>query len=383
MKITAVTPISVTFPFAREPLSFCYVRVDTDDGLVGWGEACDSYGCTFANVVGTAITDALAPLVVGEDLDTVEPLADRMRAWTRRRLGDQWVGVQARSAVEIALWDLVGKASGRSVASLLGQVRDRVTVYASSVFLEEGDASWHLDLLAPLLERGVRMVKVRIGPEWRADLRTLTALRGILDDSVELMIDGSEIFTLPTALAVADALADLGIMWFEEPLPQAQRAGIEELARRSRVPIAYGEHLYGRDDALDALRRGQMSVLQPDAATCGGIAEARHIAALATSYGARVVPHVAAGPIALAAGVHLAASVPHIRALEYPYPLAEAWTTLGVGTDLSPTAIVDGSIAVPSGPGLGVDLDEVAAAARPYAAPGARVGLPDRFNGDR
>jgi D-galactarolactone cycloisomerase len=383
MKITAVTPINVTFPFAREPLSFCYVRVDTDDGLVGWGEACDSYGCTFANVVGTAITDALAPLVVGEDLDTVEPLADRMRAWTRRRLGDQWVGVQARSAVEIALWDLVGKASGRSVASLLGQVRDRVTVYASSVFLEEGDASWHHDLLAPLLERGVRMVKVRIGPEWRHDLRTLAALRGLLDDSIELMIDGSEIFTLPTALAVADALADLGIMWFEEPLPQAQRAGIEELARRSRVPIAYGEHLYGRDDALDALRRGQMSVLQPDAATCGGIAEARHIAALATSYGARVVPHVAAGPIALAAGLHLAASVPHIRALEYPYPLAEAWTTLGVGAELSPAAIVDGSLAVPSGPGLGVDLDEAAAAARPYAPPGPRVGLPDRFNGDR
>jgi D-galactarolactone cycloisomerase len=383
MKITAVTPVCVTFPFAREPLSFCFVRVDTDDGLVGWGEACDSYGCTFANVVGTAITDALAPLVVGEELDAVEPLADRMRAWTRRRLGDQWVGVQARSAVEIALWDLVGQAQGRPVAQLLGQVRDRVTIYASSVFLEEGDAGWHHDLLSPLLERGVRMVKVRIGPEWRRDLRTLTDLRGRLDDGVELMIDGSEIFTLPTALAVADALADLGITWFEEPLPQAQRAGIEELARRSPVPIAYGEHLYGRDDALDALRRGQMSVLQPDAATCGGIAEARHIAALATSYGARVVPHVAAGPLALAAGVHLAASVPHIRALEYPYPLAEAWTSLGVGADLSPAAIVDGALLVPTTPGLWVALDDAAAAGHPYRAPGPRVGLPDRFNGDR
>jgi L-alanine-DL-glutamate epimerase-like enolase superfamily enzyme len=383
MKITAVTPVAVTFPFAREPLSFCYVRVDTDDGLVGWGEACDSYGCTFANVVGTAITDALAPLVVGEDLDAVEPLADRMRAWTRRRLGDQWVGVQARSAVEIALWDLVGQSQGRPVAQLLGQVRDRVAVYASSVFLEEGDASWHHDLLRPLLERGVGMVKVRVGPEWRRDLRTLADLRGRLGDGVELMVDGSEIFTLPTALAVADGLADLGVTWFEEPLPQAQRAGIEELARRSPVAIAYGEHLYGRDDALDALRRGQMSVLQPDAATCGGIAEARHIAALATTYGARVVPHVAAGPLALAAGVHLAASVPHIRALEYPYPLAEAWTTLGVGADLSPAAIVDGALPVPATPGLGVALDEAAAAARPYRAPGPRVGLPDRFNGDR
>src|SRR5690606_7751553 len=132
----------------------------------------------------------------------------------------------------------------------LGRTRDRVAVYASSVFLEEGDAAWHRQLLSPLLDRGVRMVKVRVGPEWRADLDTLTELRGLIDPAVELMVDGSEIFTLPTALEVAHRLHDLGIMWFEEPLPQNERAGIEQLVAQSPVAIAYGEHLYGNLDAL-------------------------------------------------------------------------------------------------------------------------------------
>jgi D-galactarolactone cycloisomerase len=383
MRIAAVTPITVTFPFEREPLSFCFVRLDTDDGLAGYGECCDSYGCTFATVVGAAISDAFAPLLVNEELVAVEPHAERLRAWTRRRLGDRWVGGQARSGVEIALWDVLSQAEGRSISEALGRSRDRVPVYASSVFLEEGSAAWHAELLTPLLERGVRMVKVRIGPEWRRDLVTLAALCDILGADVEVMVDGSEIFTLPTAVTVAQRLHDLGVAWFEEPLPVGARRGIAALARQSPVPIAYGEHLYGVDDALDAIDGGEVSVLQPDAATCGGIIEARRMAAAGIAAGLRVVPHAAAGPIALAANLHVAASVPAIRAVEYPFPLAAAWSALGVGPDLGPGAIVDGALAVPTGPGLGVRLDEEAAARYPYARIKPRPGFPDRFMGDR
>ncbi len=285
MKITTVTPLSATFAFERDPLSYCFVRIDTDDGLVGYGEACDSYGCSFANVLATVIDDALAPLLIGQELDSVERLTERMRLFTRRRLGDQAIAPEARSAVEIALWDLAGQQAGRSVSDLIGRVRDRVEVYASSVFLEEGTAGWHLELLAPLLERGVSMVKVRIGPEWRPDLATLGELRALLPDGVELMVDGSEIFTLPTALEVARRLHDLGVLWFEEPLPQNERAGIEQLVDRSPVAIAYGEHLYGNLDALEVLTRKQATVLQPDASTCGGIGEARRMAATAAYFG--------------------------------------------------------------------------------------------------
>jgi L-alanine-DL-glutamate epimerase-like enolase superfamily enzyme len=370
----------------REPLSYCYVRVGCDDGLVGYGEACDSFGCTYAAVVAKVIEDAFAPLLVGQQLVAVEPLAERLRLFTRRRLGDQWVAVQARSALEIALWDLLGRSTGRSVSAILGRVRDRVPLYASHGFLEEGDASWHLDSLAPLLERGVRMVKLRIGPDWSTDLGVLEEIRVRLAGDVELMIDGSETFTVPTALEVAAVLHRLGVRWFEEPVPQNERLAIEELARRSPVPIAYGEHLYGLEDSLDALARRQLTVLQPDAAICGGIGEARAIARLGAAYGARVVLHHAAGPISLAANLHVAASTHNVGAVEYSYVLGEGWS-VGTGAPLGPDAVDCGSLAVPDGPGLGVGLDEEAAAGHPYhidptRVAGTRGGLPDRFVGE-
>src|SRR5262249_2528583 len=153
---------------------------------------------------------------------------------------------------------------------------------------------------------------------------------------------GSEIFTLPTALAVAHRLADLGVTWFEEPLLQGARAGITELARSSPVSLAYGEHLFGVGDAVELVEHGHIGVLQPDAATCGGIDEARAMATVGIAAGLRVVPHVAAGPVSLAANLHLAASVPGIRAVEYPYPLADAWAALGTGPGLGPDVLVDG-----------------------------------------
>jgi len=369
-------------------MSFFFVRVDTDAGVVGYGEACDSYGCSYASVLKVLVDDVFAPLLVGQPLQAVEPLADRMRLFTRRRLGDQWVAVHARSALELALWDVAGKTIGRSVSSMIGRVRDRVEVYASSVFLEECSAQGHVELLAPLLERGVTKVKLRVGPEWAADLATLAEVRSLLGPRIQLMVDGSEIFTLPTATQVAVALHALGVGWFEEPLPQGARAGIESLVRASPVPIAYGEHLFGADDAIDAMRREQLHVLQPDASTCGGLAEARRMAHAAVPFGVRVVPHVCAGPVSLAANLHLAATVPAIRLIEYPPSLVGAWEAFGSGAPVGPEHLIDGTLAVPAGPGLGVTLDEQAVAAHPYQPPGARVagtvgGLPDRFVGDR
>ena len=392
MIITDVTALTSTYPFERDSMSFCFVRIDADtrDGrsLRGYGEACDSYGCSFAGVIAAVVEQALAPLLIGQELDSVERLTERMRLFTRRRLGDQAVNPQARSALEIALWDLLGKQSGRSVSSMIGRLRDRVEVYASSVFLEEGPAEYHRDLLAPLLDRGVRMVKVRVGPEWRADLEVMTTLRTLLPEDCELMVDGSEIFTVPTALEVAARLGELGVRWFEEPLPQNERAGIEALVARSPVAIAYGEHLYGTADALEVLTRRQATVLQPDASTCGGIAEARQMSATAAYFGARVVPHVCAGPVSLAANLHLAASTQTIRAIEYSFTMADGWRSFSGSDIFSVESIVDGYLTVPDTPGLGVELDEAAAAELAYRPPGVRVsgtraGLPDRFVGDR
>jgi D-galactarolactone cycloisomerase len=388
MKIIDVQTVACTYGTNRERMSFLFTKITADDGTIGWGEACDSYGCSYASVVAAAINDVFAPLLVGEELVAVDPLSERLRLFTRRRLGEQWVGAQARSAVEIALWDLVGKAAGRPVSSMIGRLRDRVEVYASSAFLEEGPAQYHADLLAPLLGRGVRMVKVRTGPEWPTDIATLRELRGLLGPHIELMVDASETYTLPTTRLLAGELAKLDVRWIEEPIPQGERAAIEALVAHSPVPVAYGEHLYGLHDAIDAMRRRQLDVLQPDAAVAGGISEAKRMAEAAAAFGVRVVPHICAGPIALAANLHLAATVPGIRTVEYPPSLIPVWDALGTGATLGLEAIVDGTIAIPTGPGLGVALDEVAAAAHPYELPGARLagtttGIPDRFVGDR
>lgn len=388
IKITGLDAIPVTFGTDRERMSFLFVRVTTDSGIVGYGEACDSYGCSYASVLATVVDDVLEPLVVGEELVAVAPLAERMRLFTRRRLGDQWVGPQARSAVEIALWDALAQHHGCSVSAMIGRVRDSVEVYASSTFLEDGPAAYHHELLAPLLDRGVRAVKVRTGPDWRDDVTTLAELMQVLGPGVEVMVDGSETYTLPTALELAKALGELGVRWLEEPVPQGARAAIEQLVQRSSVAIAYGEHLFGHDDAVDAMRRGQLDVLQPDASTAGGISEARAMAVGAAAFGVRVVPHVCAGPISLAANLQLAATVPSIRMIEYPPFLAAAWEALGVGAPLGIDALSDGHLRIPDAPGLGVGLDEAGALDHPYAPPGARAagttsGLPDRFVGDR
>jgi len=383
LKIARVEAVTTTFPHEREPLSYCFVRMEADDGTVGWGEACDSFGCSYAGVVGACIEQALAPLLVGEDPRDVEPLYAKMRGWTRRRLGDQWVVMHAISGAELACWDIAGRAAGAPVVDLLGRVRDRVPVYASSVFLEEGPPDWHVALLRPCLDAGVTAVKLRLGTGWRSDLETLAAIRGLLGDGIDVMVDGNECFTLPTVLEIVGRLADLGVWWFEEPLLQHHRRGIEELVRRSPVPVAYGEHLFGLHDAQDCLERGQALVLQPDAAVVGGLAESRRIALFAEHFGVRVVPHCAAGPVALAANVHLAASVPSISLLEYPYPLAEFWSHAARSPEWGPGALVDGCLPVPAGPGLGVDVDEEALRRHPHVPPPSRAGLPIRFVGDR
>ncbi|MFP5486692.1 MAG: enolase C-terminal domain-like protein, partial [Acidimicrobiia bacterium] len=300
----------------------------------------------------------------------------------------QWIAPQARAGVEIALWDVLGRAQGRSVSRIIGRLRDRVEVYASGAFLEEGDVDHHVARLAPLLDRGVRKVKLRTGPDWQRDLDVLADVRRRLGTDIELMIDASETYTLPTSRRLAERLAELDVRWIEEPIPQGDRAGIEALVAHSPVPVAYGEHMFGAGEAIDAMRRRQLDVLQPDAATAGGIAEARRMATAAAAFGVRVVPHVCAGPIALAANLHLAATVPAIRCIEYPPTLLPVWAAFGSGAPLGLDAIEDGELPVPDAPGLGVALDEAAARAHPYRPPGTRVvgttsGLPDRFVGDR
>ena len=380
MNITAAEAIPFTFWHDREPLSYCLVTISTDK-VTGWGEVCDSFGCTYAGVVEVAVAQAFAPLLIDEPLDDPPRLMYKLRSWTRRRLGHQWLAAQALSGIELALWDALGRSRGESVATLFHSEMASVPIYASSVFLEEGSASWHVDLLDPLISAGVAAAKLRIGVNWEADLETLAAIRGEIDPSIALMIDGNENFTLDTALIVAGRLHELGIEWFEEPIPQDSPDVIAALCAQSPVPIAYGEHMFGAGEFETAAKNLGVAVLQPDVSTCGGLVEAMEIATDARSRGVRLAPHTASGPISLAANLHFGAAGA-ASIVEYPFPLAECWAEIAPACELGPGAVADGRMAPPPGPGLGVEIDIDAVRSRPYQPPAPRPGPSTRFMGN-
>lgn len=357
MKIETVEAIPATLPdVLGEPLHLCVVRVGAE-GLVGWGEICDSYCCTFPTAYVPVVEDVLGPLLIGEDAAAgVEALARRLRTWARRRLGDAGMAIQAISGLELALWDLAGRAQGVPVSALVGRLRDRVPVYQSGKFLDE-PAGVHAELFGEALDRGAAAVKVRASLDPRRDLTVLAELRGLLPAGVEVLVDGNEHFTVPTARRYAAGLADLGAFAFEEPVPQTSPTAIARLVADAAVPIAYGEHLFGAVAFADALAAGWPDIVQPDPAIAGGFAECLRIASLAEGYGAPVLPHSAAGPFALASALHLAAARQNVALVEHPFTLETLWEPL-VGDRLSRRHLVDGCLPVPDGPGWGLEVDE-------------------------
>ncbi len=361
MRITGIEALPVLLESASQPMPFFVVRVETDEGLVGWGESCDSFGVSHPHVLAAIVEESYRPLLLGREFDAAGPLLDEVTRTTRRALGAYSGAAQARSALSIALSDLVGQRAGRSLSDLAGRVRDDIPVYAGlSPFLETLSAAEHADSLAPALDRGVRMVKMRVGVDWRRALRVLRELRDRLPDDIEIAVDGSEFFDLPTTLRMLPALADLGISWFEEPIEHTSVTAVAELAEVSAVPLAYGEHVFGPDFALESLRSARIGVMQPDATIAGGFEAARVVADLAAGARLRVAIHHHAGPISLAANLHVAGSVSSVDVLEYPTHLSPVYDRVAPGSAFDLDEIVDGRLRVPTGPGLGIDVDEAA-----------------------
>ncbi len=377
--IETIEVVPTTLPdLFDEPMHLCLVRVEAE-GVVGWGEICDSYCCTFPEVYRPLVDHVYAPLLLGSELVSVDALTRKLRMWARRRIGDAGLAIQALSGLELALWDLHGKLAGQSVSELIGQTRDRIPVYASGKFLDE-PIDLHVRILAPALDRGVGFAKVRASLDPDADLVVLRQLGAELPPSLSLMVDGNEHFSVTTALRFAGGLADQGAMFFEEPVPQLFRRGVADLVSRSPLPIAYGEHLFGAVEFGDALAGGWPHIVQPDPSIAGGLSECLEVAAIAEGYGVPVMPHSAAGPLAMAAGLHLAAVRQNVQLVEHPFTLEPMWEVL-VGSQLSCSALVDGTLAVPSGPGLGLELDEEALRAHPYQPKSYDLSMPRRSIG--
>ena len=370
-------------PLAAPFVSYCLVRIRTDDGLEGWGEISDGWGCEYGKVAGAIVTEALSRFVVGNDPHEVEEIVARMWAWLRRRQGTTWLVAQAISGAEIALWDVAARAEEKPVSALVGaNPRETIPIYATGLALSQGDAAVHRDFFAPLIARGLDGVKVRLGPNWRVELETLEHVRTLLGPQVTIGVDGNESFSAKTALRVAERLAALDVAFFEEPIPTSDTDALAHLVRTSKVPIAYGEHVHTARGFRQLADAGLASIWQPDVTVCGGFIEARATAALAAERAIRISPHSATTPLGVAANLHAASLVPTLWRME--------WSASGVaelgpyfrGADFLQAPITAGQVRVPAGPGLGIVPDiEALLAAFPYRPPWPIEAAPALYRG--
>jgi galactonate dehydratase len=372
VKITSITTRVVN----AEMRNWVFVRVETDvAGLYGWGEATLEWKTRA--VVG-AIED-LAPLALGRDPRDIEQVTRSMRLHSFWRLGV--IGMSAISGIEIALWDILGKSLGVPVWRLLGgQVRDRVKVYTH---LGLGDMRAVYETLdaEPLVERaravvykGYRALKAVFIPytHYHAPLpevakvaRLMAALREAVGPAVEIMVDfHGRPASAAAALAYIDALAPSRPMFVEEVLPPGETAALASVAARTHVPIASGERLVDRLEFDELFRSGAIDIAQPDICHCGGLLEAKKIAAMAETRSIGVAPHNPLGPIAGAAALHFAVSTPNHVIQEEMVGAAPWYFDVVRG----PIRMVDGCWQVPQAPGLGVEVDEAVCAAHPFAA---------------
>ncbi|MCY3796176.1 MAG: mandelate racemase/muconate lactonizing enzyme family protein [Chloroflexi bacterium] len=335
----------------------CLVKVTAEDGTYGWGEG---YGP--ATVVRAGV-EFLAPLALGEDPLHVEAIWNKMhlRSLDYARRG---VLVAAISAIDIALWDLRGKLLGQPVSTLLGgRRRERVKVYATGLYFIGTD-----DLVGKLVDeaklyasQGFRAIKMKVGLGVETDLRHARAVRAAIGGDVDLMVDANHAYSLSEALRFARGIEELDISFFEEPVSPEDYAGYRELRERTTIPIAGGECEYLLEGFRPLLSKRCVDIAQPDICGAGGLSEVKRIVALARAFHINVIPHSWGTGIAFAAGLHLVSTVdPLPGRLRMPEPLLEMDRSENPLRDNLTAPMFraeDGLVAVPSGPGLGVDVD--------------------------
>lgn len=343
------------------------IEVRTDDGLVGWGE---SGSGTLSRAAAVFVEDVLRPLAVGEDPFDLDRISQKV-ATTLDRAG--WTGdfaVQAWSGLEVAIWDIMGKAVRRPVSQLLGgRVRERVMAYATGLYYvptAPDPTAARQDEARGYVDAGYRAMKMKVGGLSPADdLREVAGIRNAIGDDVLLMADANGAYDSCTAIQVGAGLEDQGVAWFEEPVQRGDLVGYLEVRRALQLPITGGEHLGSLDAFREYVSRRVVDVLQPDVANCGGLSGARRIAALAQAFHVRVFPHVWGTPVAVAAGLHLAATLPSMPPTMTATPLAQEplfefdSTPHPIRDALMTPALrpQDGWLTVPAGPGLGVEVD--------------------------
>lgn len=343
------------------------VQVETDEGIVGLGEAFGGGGVAFANAA--IVQHVLRPLLIGRDPFEIEVLWHAMYNTTRDH-GQKGMPLQAISGVDIALWDIVGKALGQPVYRLLGGAfRERIEPYGyGMLFRDVPDLPAEVEReAASIAAMGFRSVKMKIGRGPAEDLRLAHAVREGIGPDVRFMADANHAYTATQAIPIGRRLEELDCAWFEEPVAPEDLDGYLEVKTALDLPVAGGEAEFTRWGFRDLIARRCVDILQPEVCGLGGITELRKVLAMASAWGIPVVPHVWGSCVALAANVHVLAALPdQPGALSPVQPMLEYDTTPNPFREQlarDPLDVIGqvqrsgGTIARIEEPGLGVDLD--------------------------
>ncbi len=369
MKVTKVTchllqsKVDRPFTSARGWLyatrSSCVVEVETDAGVTGWGEC---YGPAAVNKA--LIETQYAPRVVGRDPFDVEvvweDLYNRIKDY-----GAQGFSITALSGIDIALWDVMGRATGLPVHKLIGGAhRKEVQAYATGLYFIDMDrlVEEAVEEALEYKEQGFRAIKMKIGlGDPKLDVRRVRAVRDAIGPDIALAVDANHCFTVPQAIRLGRMLEELDLLWFEEPISPEDHDGYAQVAQALDLAVAGGENDFTRWGFRDVIAKKAMDIVQPDVCAAGGISEMRKIATLASAFGVECVPHAWGSAIGLAATVQFLAALPDQPPAFRPIPpmLEFEQTPNPLRDELAREPIVQrrGVVAVPDGPGLGIEVD--------------------------
>ena len=362
MKITDVETILLRLPVVQEIgdgcQTICVIRVHTDEGIVGIGEAHTNPLAARAIIdspMYSVSAQGLKHLLIGEDPRDINRLWDKMYK-SSQTYGRRGLLMHAMSGVDLALWDILGKASGLPVYRLLGGARKREHLaYASD--LSQPTIEGTIDLALQHNASGYRAMRFgwgALGKDRKSDIATAAKLRLELGPDFAIMLDMGFSVPLDHAIQLGRAYAEQDLFFLEEPLSPDDIGGFAKLVAASPTPIATGEKASHEFDYLDLMDRGGLRIIQPDIARMGGISAMLRVIAHAEARNVRVIPHCWSTDILVAATLHCMATMRDCPYLEYNA------TANPLRTDLLSTPIrpKNGSISVPDKPGLGIELRE-------------------------
>jgi D-galactarolactone cycloisomerase len=369
MKVTDVTchilqcKVDRPFTSARGWLygtrSSCVVEVATDQGITGFGEC---YGP--AAVAKAVIDTQLKPRVIGRDPFDVEvvweDLYNRIKDY-----GLTGMTISAISGIDIALWDIVGRAAGKPIHKLIGGAyRTEVVPYATGLYFIDMDRLIEeaVEEAHAFAEQGFRAIKMKIGlGDLKLDAARVAAVRKAIGPDIKLAVDANHCVSVPNAIRLGRMLEAHNILWFEEPISPEDHDGYVEVTRALDMAVAGGENDFTRWGFRDMIARKAMDIVQPDLCAAGGFSECRKIATLASAFGVECVPHAWGSAIGLAATVQFLAALPDQPPALRPMPpmLEFEQTPNPLRDHLAATPIEQkhGIVKVPSGPGLGIEID--------------------------